>query len=62
MLADKGKVSKEVANARAEAEYRDFAARRREMLEAEAERDAERALEDAARKLPAKPKRERPKR
>ena len=38
--------------ARAEAEYNEFAARRRAMLEAEGERDATKALEDAARQLP----------
>lgn len=60
VLADKGRVSKEVADAHAGAEYEEFAVRRRVMLEAEAERDAQRALEQAARKLPEKPKRERP--
>ena len=59
VLGDKGRVSKEVAHARAEAEYEEFAARRRTMLEAEAERDAHRALEDAARKLSEKPKRKK---
>ena len=57
VLGDKGSVSKEVADSRAEAEYEEFAARRRAMLEAEAERDAERALEDATKRLPDKPKR-----
>ena len=62
VLGDKGKVTKDAANARAEAEYEEFAARRRAMLEGEAERDAQKALEDAARKLPEKPKRRKAKR
>jgi len=62
VLGDKGKVAKDAAHARAEAEYEEFAARRRAMLEAEAERDAHKALEDAARKLPEKPKRKKAKR
>jgi hypothetical protein len=62
VLGDKGKVTKDAANARAEAEYEEFAARRRAMLEGEAERDAQKALEDAARKLPEKPKRKKAKR
>ncbi len=61
VLGDKGRVSKEVADARAQAEYEEFAARRRVMLEAEAERDAQRALEDAARKVAEKSKRKRQK-
>ena len=61
VLGDRGKVSKAVADARAEAEYEGFAVRRRAMLEAEAERDAQKALEQAARNLPEKPKRKRPK-
>ena len=61
VLGDKGQVSKAAADARAEAEYEAFAARRRAMLEAEAERDKQKALEHAARKLPMKPKREGPK-
>ena len=60
MLGTKGKVSKADADRRAEAEYEEFAARRRAMLEAEGERDQQKALEDAAKKLPvAKPKRGR---
>lgn len=61
VLRDKGKVSKGDANARAETEYEEFAARRRALLEAEAERAGQKALEDAAKRLPARPKRKRPK-
>jgi hypothetical protein len=59
VLGDKGSVTKTEANARAEAEYEEFAARRRALLEAEGEREQSRSLEDAARKLPERPKRER---
>ena len=61
VLRDKGKVSKGDAHARAETEYEEFAARRRALLEAEAERAGQKALEDAAKRLPARPKRKRPK-
>ena len=61
VLGDKGRVTKDAAHARAEAEYEEFAARRRAMLEAEGERDAQKALEDAARQLPEETKRQRPK-
>lgn len=61
VLNDKGKVSKADADARAEAEYEEFAARRRALIEAEAERAQQKALEDAAKRLPEKPKRKRPK-
>jgi hypothetical protein len=60
VLADKGKISRTDADARAEGEYEEFAARRRAMLETEAERDRQRALEDAAKKLPKKPELEGP--
>jgi hypothetical protein len=60
VLDDKGSVSKATADGRAEAEYEEFAARRRALLEAEAEREQRQALEDAARKLPERPKRNRP--
>jgi hypothetical protein len=60
VLGDKGSVTKTEANARAEAEYEEFAARRRALLEAEAERERLYPLEDAARKLPERPKRNRP--
>ena len=56
VLGGKGAVSKTDADARAEAEYEKYAARRRAMLEAEAERDQQKALEEAAKKLPGKPK------
>jgi hypothetical protein len=61
VLRDKGKVSKADADARAEAEYEEFGTRRRALLEAEAERYQERALEDSIQRLPEKPERERPK-
>ena len=61
VLRDKGKVSKGDADARAETEYEEFAARRRALLEAEAERAGQKALEEAAKRLPARPKRKRPK-
>jgi hypothetical protein len=56
VLGGKGAVSKADADARAEAEYEKYAARRRAMLEAEGERDQQKALEEAAKKLPGKPK------
>ncbi len=61
VLGDKGRVTKGVADARAEAEYKEFAVRRRAMLEAEGERDSQTALEQAAKTLPQKPKRKRAK-
>jgi hypothetical protein len=60
VLGDKGSVSKIAADARAEAEYEEFAARRRALLEAEAERGQWQSLEDATSRLPARPKRSRP--
>src|ERR1017187_1798715 len=59
VLGDKGSVSKTTADAHAEAEYEEFAARRRALLEAEAEREQLQPLEDAARKLPDRPQRKR---
>jgi len=56
VLGGKGRVTKADADARAEAEYAEFAARRRALLEAEGEREQLRSLEDAARKLPKRPK------
>lgn len=53
VLPGKGRIQRKAANALAEAEYEQFAARRRELLEAEGERQARHALEDAARKLPS---------
>ena len=62
VLDGKGGVRKADAAARAAAEYEEFAARRRELLEAEGERAAIGALEEAAKALPAPPKGKRPKR
>jgi hypothetical protein len=61
VLPDKGRISRADADARAEGEYEEFAARRRAMLEAEAEREQQKALEDAVKKLPKKPESEGPK-
>ncbi len=52
VLPNAGKVSREKAEAQAEAEYDVFAARRRAFLEAEAERETVRELEAKAKKLP----------
>lgn len=54
VLPDAGTVSKEAADAKAEEEYGRFAALRRTFLEAEAERDATRALEAAAKSRPSR--------
>lgn len=59
VLANAGVISKEDADAKAESEYSRFAARRREFLEAEAERNSMRNLEQAAAKLPGKKKRKK---
>ena len=59
VLGDKGSVSKTTADAHAETEYEEFAARRRALLEAEAEREQSQSLEDAARKLSERPQRKR---
>ena len=56
VLDGKGGVSHTDAVRQAEAAYEEFAARRRALLEAEAERDQQRALEDAAKALPEPPK------
>lgn len=61
ILPDAGKVSREEADAIAEREYGRFAARRRAQLEAQAEADTLKALEDQVRKLPAKRQPRRPK-
>ncbi len=61
VLGSKGKVNKADADLRAEAEYAAFAARRRAMLEAEAERGTLGALEALIEKLPGKPQRTGPK-
>jgi hypothetical protein len=60
VLTDKGKVSKVEAGEHAGAEYEAFAARRRILLEAEAERSQQKLLEDAARSLPKPAKHGRP--
>jgi hypothetical protein len=60
VLRGKGKVTKADADAHAESEYEEFAARRRALLEAEAEREQRQSLEDAASKLPERPKHNRP--
>ena len=52
VLEGKGNISKAAADKKAEAEYAQFEARRRAMLEAEGERDQQKALEDAAKALP----------
>jgi hypothetical protein len=56
VLPDAGSVSKADADARAEAEYEAFSARRRDYLEAEAGRAATRALEAEAKSLPRRGK------
>jgi len=52
VLPGKGRISRQRADALAEAEYEQFSARRRELLEAEGQRQARQALEEAARQLP----------
>jgi hypothetical protein len=49
VLGYKGRISPADADARAKAEYEEFAARRRAMPEAEAEREQQVALEDTAK-------------
>ncbi len=56
VLDGKGTVSHADAVRKAEAEYEEFAARRRALLEAEAEQAQENSLEDAAMTLPEQPK------
>jgi hypothetical protein len=57
VLSNRGKVSKADSDARAEAEYEKFAARRRALLEAVSEREQQRALEEEVNRLPRKSKR-----
>lgn len=57
VLANAGSISKAEADARAEAEYDQFAGRRRELREAEGEQETFKLLEDAARARPPKKKR-----
>ena len=52
VLEGAGKMSKKQADAHAEAQYEEFAARRRALLEADGEAFNMRALEDAAKALP----------
>ena len=53
VLLDKGRVSKVIADARAQGEYEVFVARRRALAEAEGERARQAALEAAAKQFPA---------
>lgn len=53
VLAGAGRISHETAVRKAEAEYEQFAARRRSLLEAQGERDSGLALEEAAKRLAA---------
>ncbi len=57
VLANAGSVSKLEADARAEAEYDEFAARRRGLREAEGEQEHFKLLEDAAKARPPRKKR-----
>jgi hypothetical protein len=57
VLPDAGRMSRESAEEKAEREYEDFSQRRRAALEAQAEQDAIRQLEDTAKKLPKRSKR-----
>jgi hypothetical protein len=59
ILPNAGTVSKEDADARADAEYEEFAARRRAFLEAEAESSDIQSLEDRAKQLPTQAQRAR---
>lgn len=52
VLPDAGKVTREAADEKAEQEYKQFSARRREALEAEGELDGLRQFEDQLKKLP----------
>lgn len=54
VLDHPGQISHEQAAAHAEAEYVQFAARRRALMEAEAQRDSVKALEAAAKEKPAR--------
>ncbi len=60
VLPDAGSVSRETADEKAELEYEQFSERRRAAIEAQAEQDAMRELEDKAKELP-KPKKPRKK-
>lgn len=54
VLPDAGRIAREQADTQAEQAYERFSARRRAALEAEAEHDALRQLEETARRLPKK--------
>jgi hypothetical protein len=60
ILPDAGTVSKESADAKAEEEYGRFAVLRRAFFEAEAERDAAKVLEVAAKSRPSKKEKKQP--
>jgi hypothetical protein len=60
VLPDAGSVSREDADGKAQAEFERFAARRRELAEAEGEADTLKALEELAKELPTR-KRRKPK-
>ncbi|MGH7485166.1 MAG: RhuM family protein, partial [bacterium] len=60
LLPDAGKVSKEKADARAEAEYEEFSARRRAFLEAEEEASTLQILEEKVKRLPTPRPTQRP--
>ena len=57
VLPDAGRVSREVAHEKAQAEYEQFTQRRREFAEAQGEADLLKALEDAAKQLPKREQR-----
>jgi hypothetical protein len=56
VLPDAGSVSRESADEKAQQEYERFSERRRSAIEAEAEQDLMRELEDTAKKLPKRKK------
>jgi hypothetical protein len=56
VLPDAGKVSREEADEKAVGQYERFSERRRDEIEAQAERDAMKQLEDLAKKLPKRKK------
>ncbi len=55
VLPDAGSVSRETADEKAQREFDHFSERRRAAIEAQAEQDAIRELEDTAKQLPKKP-------
>ncbi len=61
VLPNAGSISKNDADARAEAEYERFAERRRALLEAEGEQTTFQLLEDTAKALPTRKKKRPPK-